>query len=717
MGNVIQNDRSKLHEPRLSVLEPHKESSITKTDTECGEIRRKAFGRCARLGSLYDIRTDKLLFGNVFDSDLPEDAIKKEDCFHSNIMCDTSNSWFSIFENLHAEGELKLSILAGLANIEANGKYLKIVNDNELIERVTLVSAYRTKLQKLKTGSEHVNRRINLNALKDKNATHVVTEIVWGANIFAVFDKRNSSNNVERSKSGELKVEIKKVVQGLNATGSIASQDRKILEDDKLSIRFSGDIELLNLPTSFSDAIAMIPEIAKEFKKQNHGLGVQIEFVLNSIKEVAQYVPRRLLAPQIETIAFMPTKESIIRSIEYAFDKILDNSRKINSYMETINSFRRHLPEDEISGAENDKLKMDNDVEKLRSELRMYLITLRTNAKEDVETEKHIGNLLSKHLQNGTSSKKKFLDAYGSLYKKCEIIRQCHELKIECPVLEGTVYEGDLTNQDMYVLRTSTKLQSDSSEEFNKRCMRFFQMRKDTRDENVRFVFLYYNGNKEGLMTTTIDLQRKNEKINVRLHTAIGGKRPLLEVQFSSYSTLISADYGSGAREQLATFRPNCGDGWFYLGPCATNSDEDPGQGVIVRELISNMLADITGWERIWDNSSLWNFKGYSVWRPVPPSPDFVVCGDFFVKSKDPPSKEQCKFLKAVRKIACANAFIGKQIWTESGTWATYDCSIWEISGTENSNLIIPGAFVATKGHNKPRSPVFALDTTRVVKS
>ena len=96
--------------------------------------------------------------------------------------------------------------------------------------------------------------------------------------------------------------------------------------------------------------------------------------------------------------------------------------------------------------------------------------------------------------------------------------------------------------------------------------------------------------------------------------------------------------------------------GWFYLGPCATNNSNQGGVGLIVKEIVPGTLADITKWKLIWSTDGTRKSNSYSIWRGVPPSSDYVVLGDFFLRNADPPTLEECKGMKAVRKDACAVA-------------------------------------------------------------
>ncbi len=158
------------------------------------------------------------------------------------------------------------------------------------------------------------------------------------------------------------------------------------------------------------------------------------------------------------------------------------------------------------------------------------------------------------------------------------------------------------------------------------------------------------------------------------------------------------------------------GQDWFYLGPCATNSAKKTDLGLIVKEIVPGTLADIVEWKPVWSNAGAWKANSYSLWRGVPPSPDYVVLGDFFVRHADQPTSEECKGMKAVRKDACTVATFGKRIWTDAGTGAKQDTAIWEISDDKNPELLLSGAFIAADESDRHKRTAFALNAKKVLK-
>ena len=87
-------------------------------------ITRKALGRAAVLGSLYDTRREQLCGVSLFKSELPQSIIVSTDMPNTKYEFDLSDSYEEKFHKLDVQAELKVSVLGGLFKLEGSGKYL-----------------------------------------------------------------------------------------------------------------------------------------------------------------------------------------------------------------------------------------------------------------------------------------------------------------------------------------------------------------------------------------------------------------------------------------------------------------------------------------------------------------------------------------------------------------------------------------------------------------
>ncbi len=69
---------------------------------------------------------------------------------------------------------------------------------------------YQTTRQSIRISFKGISDCISTAAFEDRRATHVITEILWGANVFATFDLQKTTNNTQFEVSGKLKASVTK---------------------------------------------------------------------------------------------------------------------------------------------------------------------------------------------------------------------------------------------------------------------------------------------------------------------------------------------------------------------------------------------------------------------------------------------------------------------------------------------------------------------------
>ena len=91
------------------------------------ELHRAALGRVAKLGDLYDVRTDQFLSKSLLTGDPPESAVFSRDISNrvSDIVC--PDSILEMLTKLEVEGDLEVSWMLGLVpldDVQGYARYL-----------------------------------------------------------------------------------------------------------------------------------------------------------------------------------------------------------------------------------------------------------------------------------------------------------------------------------------------------------------------------------------------------------------------------------------------------------------------------------------------------------------------------------------------------------------------------------------------------------------
>jgi len=254
------------------------ESNRADSDT----IFRKALGSIGSLGDLYDAKTDKFCGISVFREQLPPDS-SSVSCTHnhsSKISVTVTNSLKEKLEILNIKGDHKLSILAGLVNLEGSGKYLDEKKTSFKSVECALVCSNTTVVERLDLFNDEVKNRISDDALKHPRATHVVVQIYWGAQCTVRVADQNSEDKKKREVEGNLMAQVEKLkmIVGSPNVGAGAGFTRQEKENwEKFLLEIFGDVLLSDqsgrFPTTLDGAIEMIRDVPLLIQKSNNGKG------------------------------------------------------------------------------------------------------------------------------------------------------------------------------------------------------------------------------------------------------------------------------------------------------------------------------------------------------------------------------------------------------------------------------------------------------------
>lgn len=145
------------------------------------EVTVAAVGRVAKIGDLYDVRTDQFLNISLMKEKLPASIIQTRDVHTSPYSVHYANmdTLKEKLDFLDIQNELRISVLCGLIEVDGSAKFLNYKKSNGESAQATLSYRFFTKLDGV-TMDEVIQELVSKDILKKTNATHVVIEIKWG---------------------------------------------------------------------------------------------------------------------------------------------------------------------------------------------------------------------------------------------------------------------------------------------------------------------------------------------------------------------------------------------------------------------------------------------------------------------------------------------------------------------------------------------------------
>ncbi|XP_022787635.1 verrucotoxin subunit beta-like [Stylophora pistillata] len=335
-----------------------------------GVLEIPCLGRPFQLAMFYDCRRDCLI---------PDTTMLDSDILTNALVCrDQSGSRYKVFkggslpvkmEMMKAEGNFKLSVLTGLANISnyAASFFENILpKEQQGIARITLICEKTSKVEEVDT---ELLKSVPLkNGDEVNNATHFVSRLLYGSKDFFIFDRE-----VKRYENyGYVMRDMQEFIESLPNLDEIPEMDKE--EAEKLTCTMYGDTFLQESPISLGEAFMHLKKLRK-----HHESVVPIEACLLPLSAV-----------DIEAARHVTETESGILS---QVQEILENFADING---RVNGFTTNKAFSQFSSIQKKISKFHAMVSQYTSALKKDLSNLLLNVRSGDAEMKQITAMLEK---------------------------------------------------------------------------------------------------------------------------------------------------------------------------------------------------------------------------------------------------------------------------------------------------------------------------------
>ncbi|XP_046654404.1 stonustoxin subunit alpha-like [Daphnia pulicaria] len=262
-----------------------------------------ALGRHFDLGTVYDAVRDAIIPGYptfLNGNDLKN--VQSTVINHTDFSIIASDKFADKFQELKFNGSLQVSILCGQIELGGSANYLSQKKSTSRESSVHLTLKRRTAVKKLVENNMAYRDDVQTTG-KIGSATHIVTQIEYGAEATFTFTKKLSETENQQEVNGQLKLGAEKIQKCLagnaNVGGSWADTNQE--NEDNIECHFQGNFELPNdveSPTTYKEAIEFAKKflqlssdrVAKDDADGNKSLGVPVIVWLYPLKD-AQEAP------------------------------------------------------------------------------------------------------------------------------------------------------------------------------------------------------------------------------------------------------------------------------------------------------------------------------------------------------------------------------------------------------------------------------------------
>ncbi|KIL85474.1 hypothetical protein FAVG1_11432 [Fusarium avenaceum] len=299
-------------------------------------LKRPALGQVATLGSLYDASSDTFLPLSFFNKPLPADAVKSTKYSSPETRIIRGDTLKDKFDGCGIDGELGVSVLAGLAKIEGSGLYLSHKLDTNYAVQGSLLYDNRTVKEELNLSAGGIKECVAHNVLDTGTATHVVTGICWGARyIFAA--KREPRSSQDRTQVSE-KLEAQLSILKTAVSSGVGDTTWDSTEGATELVVFGDNFTNVPSFTNFADFQNVIERLAGDEK------GQPISYTLMPLSLIAAFGILDIEAD----ITYRPLGVDCAQRCVQIFDDIRDASQKLSRYFARLQAHPTCAPAEHV---------------------------------------------------------------------------------------------------------------------------------------------------------------------------------------------------------------------------------------------------------------------------------------------------------------------------------------------------------------------------------
>ncbi|KAK3367237.1 hypothetical protein B0T24DRAFT_635328 [Lasiosphaeria ovina] len=354
-------------------------------------LERPALGQAASLGTLYDARSDIFVPLSLFKAAPPVDgdAVTTTRVPSSKVRYSDKDSLNYKFYELGVNPNLGASYLAGFVNVNGSGRYLDAKHDTHLAAHASLTYNLTTVNEAINFEASQLKDIFDLRVLQLGLATHIVTEITWGARSIVTAKqsrpREEQENDDVREIDGHVKGQILRlgatILSGRDVDNPIEIQN----ESDSCEIAIYSDLDTAAngcVSVSLATASSFLRDVPKHVANTNDGKGKPVAYKLLPIPQVYALLKCDITSHLI-TNTNKPLNPDHAWKISRVFDALANAYRQWKDYQSTLLEFRDYVSQLDIQTVDNDIKRIRAAEKSLQSSVARALIDVRTGKTDE----------------------------------------------------------------------------------------------------------------------------------------------------------------------------------------------------------------------------------------------------------------------------------------------------------------------------------------------
>lgn len=319
---------------------------------------------------------------------------------------------------LDVSGEISISVMSGALSLKGSAKYLDSDSEKLSSREATVSSTLTQEVKRLTFKAGDLSNE-RYKQIKGTHATHVVTQIVYGGRVLAVFKESKTDSDKTKDISGEFSVEaVKKAGSKFSLEGEFKgkSEDRDLINKQDISVKVYADARLKNTPNTVVEALELVSTWSKTVQ-ENGDLkdfkGVPLHITLTPLN--------RFIDTSVEMRVLNALAKAELDDIIKTYNGIVSLQGKRSALTSALEERRNLFPTLRQKSSEANE-ELENDVLLARQRLAEYMTAYRTGKpQEGSETVPSVANFLQGISKSMVNHRRLFLE-HEEEYRRLEVL-------------------------------------------------------------------------------------------------------------------------------------------------------------------------------------------------------------------------------------------------------------------------------------------------------
>ncbi|KAF8426192.1 hypothetical protein EV426DRAFT_560164 [Tirmania nivea] len=342
-------------------------------------ILRPALGQIARLGTLYDARTDIFLPVCILNAKVPDSAITRTEKIITEFDFFSADGCLKErFNKMGLNTDLQASYLAGFVNVEGSGRYLNKTQDTGMVQ-LSMYHRLTVMEENLEVRSKEVADLLALEYIQGGFATHVVVGITWGGHSVVTAKHRLSESHHE--KRADITAALKARLESLGLSLEVPEKETRSSEDHDPEIsaynfEVQVDSDVLPdsdvMPTTYEGAYKFLKKVTQFISKGDGGNlnGKPVTYVLLPLQMLGFLQGKNIPAANTSLVQISGDTLGEFVNLFVSFSTM---QLVLSTYYARVSTNQHCVPAEHIKEIEDQRRTVNGREAALRSEFAMTL--------------------------------------------------------------------------------------------------------------------------------------------------------------------------------------------------------------------------------------------------------------------------------------------------------------------------------------------------------